>query len=48
MGQIERVELLLSRGATPRCETGGHTPRSLAEARGEAAIVRLLDGWRRG
>jgi ankyrin repeat protein len=47
MGQLNLVELLLSRGAMPDPGASGHTPRSLAESRGETAVVRLLDGWRR-
>lgn len=44
MGEEEIVRLLLDRGASPHPEAEGHTPRSLAAARGEAAIVELLDG----
>lgn len=45
MGQKELVQLLLDRGAAPHPEAQGHTPRSLAEQRGERAIVELLDRW---
>jgi hypothetical protein len=34
--------MLLDRGASPNPEAEGHTPRSLAEARGETDIVALL------
>jgi len=33
----------LERGPAPHPEAQGHTPRSLAQARGEKAIVELLD-----
>jgi hypothetical protein len=44
MGEKEIVRLLLDRGASPHPEAQGHTPRSLAAARGEDAIVELLGG----
>jgi hypothetical protein len=44
MGKIELVKILLARGASPKREAQGYTPRSLAEKRGERAIVELLDG----
>lgn len=43
MGQLEVVKLLLDRGAAPHPEAQGKTPRSLAEERGEKAVVELLD-----
>ena len=43
MGQRDLVELLLERGAMPDVEAQGHTPRSLAESRGQAAIADLLN-----
>jgi hypothetical protein len=45
MGEPEIVKLLLERGATAAVEAAGHTPRSLAEARGEQEIVALLAGY---
>lgn len=42
-GYKDLVELLLNRGAVPNPEAEGRTPRSLAEERGEMAIVELLD-----
>jgi hypothetical protein len=42
-GQIQIVELLLDRGASPDPQAQGHTPRSLAEARSETAVVERLD-----
>ena len=42
MGQLEVVKLLLDRGAAPHPEAQGHTPRSLAQGRGENAVVQLL------
>jgi hypothetical protein len=44
MGEADIVRALLERGADPAPEAHGHTPRSLAEARGETAIVDLLRG----
>lgn len=44
MGEIEIVRALLARGADPAREAHGHTPLSLAEGRGEAAIAALLRG----
>ena len=43
MGELEIVRMLLERGASRHAEAQGHTPRSLAAARGESAIVELLD-----
>jgi Ankyrin repeats (3 copies) len=42
MGNLDVVRLLLHRGASPNPEAEGHTPRSLAEARSEAAVVALI------
>lgn len=42
MGEPEIVKVLLAGGATAGVEAEGHTPRSLAEARGEEEIVALL------
>lgn len=44
MGRPELVRLLLDRGAAPGVEAQGHTPRSLATARGHGDIVEMLDG----
>jgi ankyrin repeat protein len=44
MGEREIVRALLDAGAAPHPVAQGHTPRSLAAARGAAAIVELLDG----
>jgi hypothetical protein len=44
MGHLELVRILLQRGATPHPEAQGQTPRSLAKARSQASIVKLLDG----
>jgi Ankyrin repeats (3 copies)/Ankyrin repeats (many copies) len=43
MGEIEIVRMLLDSGASPHAEAQGLTPSSLAAARGESAIVELLD-----
>jgi hypothetical protein len=43
MGLRELVELLLARHAAPHPSAQGHTPRSLAQHRGQTAIVELLD-----
>ncbi len=43
MGEVEIVRMLLDRRASRNAEAQGHTPRSLAAARGESAIVELLD-----
>ncbi len=48
MGQLELARLLLQRGARPDARAQGHTPRSLAEGRGEAAVVDLLTRWPAG
>jgi hypothetical protein len=42
LGHIDVTRMLLDRGASPNPEAEGHTPRSLAEARGETDIVDLL------
>ncbi len=42
-GSPDLVRLLLDRGAAVNPEAGGHTPRSLAEARRETAVVVLLN-----
>jgi ankyrin repeat protein len=43
MGKHEIVRILLHEGADASPEAEGHTPRSLAESRGEREIVNLLD-----
>ncbi len=48
MGERDIVRALLERGASAHVEAAGHTPRSLAAARGEDAIVALLDRERGG
>lgn len=48
MGRTELAEMLLQRGAAPNPEAAEHTPRSLAEQRGETAILKILDHWRDG
>lgn len=48
MGERQSVELLLASGAVVDVEAAGHTPRSLAQAREEHAIVALLEGAARG
>ncbi len=45
MGHLELTKMLLERGATPNPEAEGHTPCSLAEARGEAGIVALISEY---
>jgi ankyrin repeat protein len=45
MGESDIVRALLARGADPAREAHCHTSRSLAEARGETAIVDLLRDW---
>jgi ankyrin repeat protein len=47
MGHLEAARSLLERGATPAPVAGGHTPRSLAEGRGERELVALLDRYGR-
>jgi hypothetical protein len=42
MGKPDIVQRLLDAGASARIEAGGHTPLSVAQARGEAAVVSLL------
>ena len=44
MGKVVVAKLLLDNGANPDAEAEGHTPRSLAEARDEKGILRLLLG----
>lgn len=41
-GHLDAARVLLERGASPRLEAEGHTPLSLAEGQGHAAIVDLL------
>jgi ankyrin repeat protein len=43
MGQPDVVRLLLDHGAAPDPVANGETPRSLAVARGEQAVLDLLD-----
>lgn len=43
MGHFGVVKVLLDRGASQNIEAQGHSPRSIAEARGAAEIVALLD-----
>ena len=45
MGHVDVTRMLLDRGASPNPEAEGHTPRSLAEARGETGIVALLSEY---
>lgn len=45
MGHANIVRVLLDRGASPNREAMGHTPRSIAEARGWKEIVALLDEY---
>jgi len=45
MGHLDVLRVLLDRGASPNPEALGQTPRSFAEARGEAEIVALLDEY---
>jgi hypothetical protein len=45
MGHVDVTRMLLDRGASPNPEAEGHTPRSLAEARGETGIVALLSDY---
>ena len=45
LGHLDVLRVLLDRGASPNPEAEGHTPRSLAEGRGEAEIVALLDEY---
>lgn len=42
MGKVFVAKILLENGADPNVEAEGHTPRSLAEARGEKGILQLL------
>jgi ankyrin repeat protein len=44
MGHVDVARMLLDRGASPNPEAQGHTPRSLAEARKQKAILALLKG----
>ena len=43
MGHQEVLRVLLDRGALPNVEAEGHTPRSLAEGRGNGEIVAVLN-----
>jgi hypothetical protein len=43
MGKLDILRALLDGGAASDAEAGGHSARSLAEGRGERAIVELLD-----
>ena len=45
MGHLDVAQVLLDRGASPNPDAEGHTPRSLAAARGHADIVAILDGY---
>ena len=45
MGHTDVATVLLDRGASPNPEAEGHTPRSLAGARGHAGIVAILSGY---
>ena len=45
MGHVDVTRMLLDRGASPNPEAEGHTPRSLAEVRGETGIVALLSEY---
>lgn len=42
-GNIEGVRLLLAYGANPNLTVSGKNPRDLAQERGHAEIVKLLD-----
>lgn len=42
MGELDLVLLLLERGAHPSPDAQGHTPRSLAEARGHTEVLEAL------
>ena len=42
MGELDLVRLLLERGAHPGPDAQGHTPRSLAEARGHTEVLEAL------
>lgn len=44
-GHLEMARMLLDHGASPSLDAEGHTPRSLAEARGETSVVALLDKY---
>lgn len=41
-GLMDLVKALIEHGASPNLEAEGHTPLSLAEARGQSAVVALL------
>jgi len=45
MGSLEALQALLDRGAAPNLEAEGHTPRSLAEGRGNGEIVAILNRY---
>lgn len=42
MGELDFVRLLLERGAHPGPDAQGHTPQSLAEARGHTEVLEAL------
>ena len=48
LGHVELVRLLLGRGAAPAPEAQGYTPRDMAEMRGHAEVVALLDQYGSG
>jgi ankyrin repeat protein len=45
MRNIEALQALLDRGAAPNPAAEGHTPRSLAEGRGNGEIVAILNKY---
>ncbi len=45
LGHVELVRFLLERGAAPAPEAQGYTPRDMAEMRGRAEVVALLDQY---
>ena len=45
MGNLEALRALLDRGAAPNLAAEGHTPRSLAEGRGNGEIVAILNRY---
>jgi ankyrin repeat protein len=45
MGHLDVLRLLLERGASPNPEAEGHTPRSLAEGRGNRDVVVVLESY---
>jgi hypothetical protein len=48
MGELDLVRVLLEHGAKPNVDAQGHTPRSIAEAKGYAEILEALSGHRPG